>query len=499
VERSLITITDGKTFKVKHTLNYHGVMRLPDTMDFTLWGKNMKIKSKNLIIIEKFKQVDSTSLSTYLIQVFEGYNIIKSKINNDIIVTFKDTIDDINDKSTFQRVIYNKKNEITQEIKYERGKIILSKFHRKTKFINKINQDKIRSLNFITMDLETRTIDGIMIPYCISIFDGKTCTSFYLSDYSSSQEMLEQSVKFLMKKEFNRYRIFLHNFSNFDGIFLIRILSGLATKLKPIIRETKVIDLKFYFGETGKNILYFRDSFLLLPSSLDDLAKAFNVGSKGIFPYKFVNNEDIPADALNYKGQIPDFKYFDGISRDEYNNYCKDYYCSPWDLRKETTLYCELDVKILYQIIEKFSEEIFELFQINIMKYPTLPSLAFAIYRSKFLSNKTKIPIFTGNMFEFMKDGYTGGHVDVYKPYGKNVGVYDVNSLYPNEMKNSFMPSGNPIYFEGDILTYLENRPFGIFEVEVEAPKDLNVPILQVKLKTENGGVRTISPLGKFI
>lgn len=42
------------------------------------------------------------------------------------------------------------------------------------------------------------------------------------------------------------------------------------------------------------------------------------------------------------------------------------------------------------------------------------------------------------------------------------------------------MPVGNPIYFLG-YISLVEKKPFGIFEVE--APKDINVPLLQLRLK----------------
>ena len=53
-------------------------------------------------------------------------------------------------------------------------------------------------------------------------------------------------------------------------------------------------------------------------------------------------------------------------------------------------------------------------------------------------------------MYEFIKDSYYGGAVDVYKPYGKNVYRYDVNSLYPYIMKNYPMPVGQPTIVDGD-------------------------------------------------
>jgi hypothetical protein len=52
------------------------------------------------------------------------------------------------------------------------------------------------SKNFVTMDLETRTIDGILTPYCISIYDGRKAISFYLSDFESPDLMLKSSLNY---------------------------------------------------------------------------------------------------------------------------------------------------------------------------------------------------------------------------------------------------------------------------------------------------------------
>lgn len=116
------------------------------------------------------------------------------------------------------------------------------------------------------------------------------------------------------------------------------------------------------------------------------------------------------------------------------------------------------------------------------------------------LSKNVHIPIITGDTYLDIKDGYTGGSVDVYKPYGKNIFHYDVNSLYPFVMINFPMPVGSPRYFEGDILSLnlSQDKPFGVFDVEVISPDNLNIPILQTKIKTEFGGIRTVSPLGKW-
>lgn len=144
------------------------------------------------------------------------------------------------------------------------------------------------------------------------------------------------------------------------------------------------------------------------------------------------------------------------------------------------------------------------MFRLDILKYPTLSSLAFAIFRSKFLKD-AKILIIEGDLFNDIKEGYTGGAVDVYKPFsekGKKIYRYDVNSLYPYVMQSFKMPVNNPIYFEGDISLIgpgsgynLINKLFGFFEVET--PHNMKIPLLQTRLKTKNGD-RTIAPLGTW-
>jgi len=50
-----------------------------------------------------------------------------------------------------------------------------------------------------------------MIPYCVSIFDGKTTTSIYLTYYTDSDEMLKASIIHLMKRKYNK--VYLKKFS----------------------------------------------------------------------------------------------------------------------------------------------------------------------------------------------------------------------------------------------------------------------------------------------
>jgi DNA polymerase type B, organellar and viral len=164
---------------------------------------------------------------------------------------------------------------------------------------------------------------------------------------------------------------------------------------------------------------------------------------------------------------------------------------------------------VLYKVIETFNKFIFELFKLNIHDYPTLPSLAFAIFRLVYLKN-AHIPLVTGQIFKDIQQAYYGGHTDMYIPYGKYVKGYDVNSLYPSVMKwsmptafpKSLAPQNKDFYikeFNGDISLVLkqDQDPFGFFYVEVTCPDNLKHPILPKRFDTA-GGMRTIYPTGTW-
>jgi hypothetical protein len=139
---------------------------------------------------------------------------------------------------------------------------------------------------------------------------------------------------------------------------------------------------------------------------------------------------------------------------------------------------------------------IFERFNINIHNYSTLSSLAFAIFRTHFL-NKNEIPQLIGQISTDIRQGYTGGAVDMYiptAPEGTKIYCYDVNSLYPFVMDQFDMPIGKPLYFLGDIRK-VDPNAFGFFYCKIIAPDNLLHPIIQTHIKTKNG-MRTVAPLG---
>ena len=127
----------------------------------------------------------------------------------------------------------------------------------------------------------------------------------------------------------------------------------------------------------------------MLPSSLRKLAKSFNVEDKSIFPYRFVNNNNIFNE---YKDVVPSFEYFDDITMEQYNEYIKNFTDKNWDLKEETIKYCVQDCKSLFLVLEAFFKENYENTRVIGSKYVSLPSLAFANFRTKFLDKDIQIP-----------------------------------------------------------------------------------------------------------
>ena len=86
------------------------------------------------------------------------------------------------------------------------------------------------------MDLETMVIDNKHIPYCVGVFDGNLQKCFYLSDFKDSDSMLIAAINSILTKEYKGFRVYLHNLSNFDGIFFLRLLKNIG-EITPVFEE----------------------------------------------------------------------------------------------------------------------------------------------------------------------------------------------------------------------------------------------------------------------
>jgi len=278
-------------------------------------------------------------------------------------------------------------------------------------------------------------------------------------------------------------KVYIHNFSNFDYMFLIDVLFK-NFKVKPYFKDNKVINLVYHHKDNDKTKIHLFDSYLILPSSLRTLAIKYKVADqKGYFAYNFANENN-----LDYIGVTPSISMFNGISDEEYEGIMS----YTWNFKLEILNYLELDLRSLHQVILKFSKDIFNLERIDITKLSTISSIAFKIFRTNYLGD-SKLPIIKGNAHNDMRNAYYGGVVEVFKNEGTNLKYYDVTSLYPFAMLND-MPTGNMLFS----TDFNINNYFGIVFVEVDTsgldPKYLDYPLLPHKIDG-----RMYNPLGKWI
>jgi hypothetical protein len=289
---------------------------------FQNYKNNKLVISFNPLDFGKVLTITKLDIETLYILQAEDYLIIKilNSENQNSIEIFKkgDLLIKFTDiklnNSRFVRIIDNKKYyfENNQEIIFTR--------EIKSKFISKLSKSNKLINNFITLDIETFIKNNVLIPYCISIYDGKRSYSYFISDFNNSAELIIFALKSIMIRKYNGYNVYIHNMAKFDIIFLLKYLVKLG-KVEPIIHNSRIISINLNFGTDFEYRLQFKDSYLLLLNSLAKLTVGFGVETlKSIFPFFFVNENN-----LDYIGEVPDIKYFNKISKSEYLNYCNNF------------------------------------------------------------------------------------------------------------------------------------------------------------------------------
>jgi len=120
-------------------------------------------------------------------------------------------------------------------------------------------------------------------------------------------------------------------------------------------------------------------------------------------------------------------------------------------------------------IMNDFSTKLYLDFNTELTNATTISRLALNIFFKKY---SAKIPYINNQtMYNFIKKGYFGGITEVYKPYGENLKLIDVNSLYPYAALNP-LPGLNSTYIDSlDSEKNLElDNLFGFFCARVKSP-----------------------------
>lgn len=333
---------------------------------------------------------------------------------------------------------------------------------------------------FMVADTETILIDNVHKPYAAGLLMVRPgeeiheilMDTYFSEDYSIILDSFEERstkvlydlvkrIETIVRQDKSVKTIYFHNFSRFDGIFLLKHLSchHKSYKLKPLMRNNRLYELGVYSGD--KMLFRFRDSLNLLPGKLSSLAKNLCpcLGPKGSIPYSEVTLSNLSS------------------------------------MKKSLLDYMKQDILLLGGVMQKAQQIYWNLYKVDIESKITISSLALSIFRMKYY-DASHFPIHIPNKNEdfFIRRAYYGGHTDNYKPYGEDLYYYDVNSLYPFVMKCFPMPGGVPVW-HGNLEGMDLDSMFGFIEAYVVCPKTIKKPFLPYREKNNT----LIFPTGEFV
>lgn len=253
---------------------------------------------------------------------------------------------------------------------------------------------------------------------------------FFDGERYSNFRHVSDFLDHVCRREYSGWRIFAHYGGKFDIDYIFDWLRANRPEI-PINFYCSGSCVVSFTIHVGRYRFRFADSYRLMDSPLSTLTKEFDVEHKK--------------------------QKFDPSSI-EYNRH---------------------DCLGLYEVLQKF----FALFDLT---RETIASQALAVFKTRFLTR----PIYgiPRRAEDFVRKGYFGGRVEVYRYDPKRLNKYDVNSLYPFAMLDPV-----PVEYNG-FTTRLpdDDSEIGFYDADVDYP-DTYLPVLPTVFSG-----RLFFPVGKF-
>ena len=232
---------------------------------------------------------------------------------------------------------------------------------------------------------------------------------------------------------------YAHYGGGFDNLFLLEHLKQYKVRWKNI--NSKLVHISVYYNNSKKKLFELKDSYPILPLSLEVLAQNFlGRGKKKI-----------------------DRKKIHTYSKEVLEEYVLD------------------DSILLYEVItiflKKTEKEKLEL---------TIASDSKKEFKKTYNYKLLEVPAVFDSYF---REAFSGGRVEVFQRYGKNLYHRDVKSMYASMMDKHEYPAGYCV-----LTSEYKEGSLGIYRCEIESPKKLDIPFLHTYAKDG----KIIFPLGNW-
>ena len=182
------------------------------------------------------------------------------------------------------------RNIDNKEIVFRNNKVICIKQNIKLKAVDKPESKTlfIEDNNIGSFDIETyRNNNGETKVYALGFKSNldKDCYIKYINRKTlDSDEIILDVVNELLRSKYSKITAFYcHNLGGFDIVFLLKALyryndnnEANQYKVKCILRDDKIINVKI---SRNKESFTLKDSYPMLPSSLSELGKSFDVAA----------------------------------------------------------------------------------------------------------------------------------------------------------------------------------------------------------------------------
>ena len=302
--------------------------------------------------------------------------------------------------------------------------------------------------------------------------------------------------------------VFAHNSQNFDQSFLIRALHNLDNKIpfSCLPRNSN----KFISVQIGSII--FKDSYLFLDKGLDYLTKTIDdidrillkqefgenyqlLTKKGIYPYDYFDNpKKYNEQKLPNKEEFFNKINNKNISDDVYNhakNVFEKFKCK--NLLDYSILYLKTDLCHISDVFQKFSNFAYETYEIDPRHSYKLPGFS---WQAMLKLTEIELELISDpDMYLFLMDTIRGGvsvcnkkhviadnkYIDKNTKNNKYLLYLDANNLYGFSMIQP-LPYKN---FRWSNNLTLDKLQTGIYEVDIEIPKELHEKFKDYPLASE--------------